>query len=277
VPRHAPVVAFGTAPRSRPARRAAVYIPPPVPPLRLLAALPALVVVALAATQGALQGALDAGPDASAALEGTRGVWAYLALAVGPIATEELAPILAGIEIGRGELPLVPALVVMAIGGWVATTLIYALGRWRGRWVRRRFPRADRTIKRLLRATRRRPWRAAFLVRWAFGLRILLPLACGAAHVRPDVYLVGSAISSVTWTLGYTFVGFWFGQAAVALLQRVREYDGVATAVVAVLAVGAWLVVRRRRQHAAARTAARAAGPASATVPPLPEPPTSAP
>jgi membrane protein DedA with SNARE-associated domain len=169
-------------------------------------------------------------------------------------------------------LAALPALVVMAIGGWVATTLIYVLGRWRGRWVRRRFPRADRTIKRLLRATRRRPWRAAFLVRWAFGLRILLPLACGAAHVRPDVYLVGSALSSVTWTAGYTFVGFWFGQAAVALLQRVREYDGVATAVVAVLAVVAWLVVRRRR-----RAVARTPGPTGAAVPPLPEPPTSAP
>jgi len=230
-----------------------------VPFVRLLVALPALLVFALAAAQGA-----------AVAMDGTRGAWAYLALAVGPIVTEELAPILAGIEIGRGDLPLVPALVVMAVGGWVATTLIYALGRWRGRWVRRRFPRADRTIKRLLRATRRRPWRAAFLVRWAFGLRVLLPLACGAAHVRPDVYLLGSAVSSVTWTIGYTFIGYWFGQAAVVLLERVREYDSVAAVAAVAIGLAVWLVVRHRRRGAAQR-----AQRASTAVPPLPEPPTT--
>ena len=73
------------------------------------------------------------------------------------IATEELTPLLAGVAIAEERLPALPALVVMAVGGWVATALIYVLGRWRGRWVRRRFPRAGRAIKGLLRATRRRP------------------------------------------------------------------------------------------------------------------------
>lgn len=213
--------------------------------------------------------AVATAPAAPALGEGAGGVWAYLGLLVGPIATEELTPLLAGVAIAEGKLAVVPAMLAMAIGGWVATALIYALGRWRGRWVRRRFPKADRAIKGLLRATRRRPWRASVLVRWAFGLRILLPLACGAAHVRPDVYLIGSAISSITWTVGYTLVGYFFGQAAIAVLQRLKEYDHILTGVAAGFAVVAFLVWRRRQQRALAERAARAAH----ATPPLPEPP----
>lgn len=201
--------------------------------------------------------ALLASAAASAPVtEGARGFLAYLALAVGPILTEELAPLVAGVTIAEGQLGLVRAIVAMSLGGWVATTALYALGRWRGRWVRRRFPRAGGTIKGLLRAVRRRPWRAAFLVRYAFGLRILLPLACGAAHVRPDVYLVASAISSVTWTTLFTLLGVWGGQAALASLERFREYDQYAGGVLAGLAVLAWLMWRRRRRAAAAAAAA---------------------
>jgi membrane protein YqaA with SNARE-associated domain len=112
---------------------------------------------------------------------------AYVALSVGPILAEELAPLGAGAAASQGELALWPAVIVMTLGGWVSTGLLYALGRWRGAWLRRRFPRAEATVEKLLAAVERRPWRSALAVRYAFGLRVLLPLACGAAHVRADV------------------------------------------------------------------------------------------
>jgi membrane protein DedA with SNARE-associated domain len=191
---------------------------------------------------------------------------------VGPIATEELAPIVAGIEVAAGQLPLVPSFVVLVLGGWIATAILYAVGRWRGRWLRRRFPKIAPTLKRLLRYVRRRPWRSAFVVRFAFGLRLLLPLACGAAHVRPDVYLVASLLGSVAWTAVYGFVGWWFGQAALAALQRVREYNALVAVVVVGLVVVGWLIVRRRRANA------RQTGEASLPLPgqaPGPTPPAS--
>jgi membrane protein DedA with SNARE-associated domain len=175
----------------------------------------------------------------------------YLSLAAGPIITEELAPLLAGAAASQGGLGLWPAVVIMTLGGWVATAVLYALGRWRGRWIRRRFPRAGGVIKRLLRAVRRRPWQSALAVRYAIGARALLPLACGAAHVRPDVYLAATFVSSATWTILFTFVGFWFGQAALAALAQVRAYDQYAVAALVAVGAAVWLVLRARRRGGA--------------------------
>jgi membrane protein DedA with SNARE-associated domain len=250
-----------------------------LPPRVAAAALSATQAVAPVATQAAAQVATRADTATGLAggvagmtdvgAHGAGGVLAYLGLSVGPILTEELAPILAGVAVAEGRLHLVAAIVVMTLGGWVATALLYAFGRWRGRWVRRRFPRAGRVIKGLLRAVRRRPWRSAIAVRFAFGARILLPLACGAAHVRPDVYLIGSLVSSITWTTLFAFVGYWFGRAALDALHRVRQYNSLLAGVGIGFVVLAVLWVRRRRRLAAARDG-------QAPEAPLPAPPGAA-
>ncbi len=171
----------------------------------------------------------------------------YLSLAAGPILTEELAPLVAGAAASQGELRLWPAVAVMTLGGWVATAILYALGRWRGAWIGRRFPRAGGVIERLLSAVSRRPWRTALAVRYAFGARVLLPLACGAAHVRPGLYLAATFVSSVTWSTLFTLLGYWFGDAALGALAYVRAYDQYVAGAAAGLAVLVWLIARRRR------------------------------
>jgi membrane protein DedA with SNARE-associated domain len=191
-----------------------------------------------------LAAALAAQPALS---QGER-LWLYLTFGASPIVTEELAPLLGGLAASQGRVALAPVVVALTVGGWVATALLYALGRWRGRWIRRRFPRAGAAMKKWLRAVRRRPWRSAFAVRFAFGARLLLPLACGAAHVRPDVYLTGSFLSSAIWSALFAALGFAFGETAVAALQQVRRYDQYAVGVLAGLGVVAWLMIRRRRR-----------------------------
>ncbi|MDF1503013.1 VTT domain-containing protein [Roseisolibacter sp. H3M3-2] len=191
--------------------------------------------------------------SAAALTHGER-LWLYLTFAATPIVTEELAPLLAGVAASQGQVRLVPVIVALTLGGWVATTLLYVLGWWRGRWVRRRWPRANATMKKWLRAVRRRPWRTAVAVRFAFGARLLLPLACGAAHVRPDIYLIGSLASSALWSAIFALLGHAFGATALEALQAVRRYDQYAVGVLVGLAVVAWLMIRRRRR------ARRAAG-----------------
>ena len=88
-------------------------------------------------------------------------------------------------------------------------------------------------------------------MRYAFGLRVLLPLACGAAHVRADVYALASLVSSATWSAAFALLGYWFGQAAIAALRRVQAYDQYVVAVLAGAALVAWVVWRRRRRTAA--------------------------
>ena len=138
----------------------------------------------------------------------------------------------------------------VAAGGWVATAGLYALGWWRGRWVRQRFPRTRGPMVVMLRAVRRRPWRSALAVRWAFGARVILPIACGAAHLRLPTYLIGTAISSIVWSAAFVALGFAFGDTAVAALAVIRRYDQWVVIGLALTAALAWATYRRRRVKA---------------------------
>ena len=102
----------------------------------------------------------------------------------------------------------------------------------------------------MLRAVRRRPWRSALAVRWAFGARILLPIACGASHLRLPLYLAGTLLSSVVWSAVFVGIGYAFGDTAVGVLRVVRRYDQwIVLGVVFALAL-VWAVVQRRREAA---------------------------
>ncbi len=187
------------------------------------------------------------------------GVWAYLTLGASAIVTEELAPIFGGIAVHEGELRLWPVLVAITLGGWIATALLYGVGRLKWEWVRRRAPRVRATGTVALRAVARRPLLASFLVRAAFGLRIVLPIACGAARVPLPLYLAASLLGSAAWTTAYVLLGLAAGEAAVQLvgrLGRVGEVTGAVALTGAILGVVWW---RRRRAERRAMRQARGA------------------
>jgi membrane protein DedA with SNARE-associated domain len=216
---------------------------PQTPSPRLLPALAPIAAIATAALP------LDESPG---------GVLAYVTLGLSSILTEELSPIVGGVAASQRELGLLRVFIAVALGSWTATTLLYALGWWRGRWVRRRFPRINRPMVLMLRAVRKRPWRSALAVRWAFGARLLLPIACGASHLRLSVYLLGSALSSVVWSALFVGLGYAFGDTAVAVIGAVRRYDQWIVVGVALAVAIAWAIVQRRREAAEDLRAANA-------------------
>ena len=182
--------------------------------------------------------------------------WTYLVLGASAIITEELAPIFGGIAVHEKELRLAPLLVSITVGGWLATTLLYAVGRLKWDTIRRRFPRTRATGTVALRVVRRNLWTASFLVRFAFGLRLVLPMACGAARVPLLVYLPVSLIGSALWTALFSAVGYAAGEAAVQAighLGKAGEVVGAISVTVALLAFVRWQ--RRRQERKASRQA----------------------
>lgn len=174
--------------------------------------------------------------------------WTYIVLGASAIITEELAPIFGGIAVHEGELRLVPLLVGIIIGGWLATSLLYLLGRLKWEAIRRRFPRTRATGTVALRVVRRNPLTASFLVRFAFGLRIVLPMACGAARVPLLVFLPVSLLGSIAWTSVFTAVGYVAGEAAVQAIGHLGKVGEIVGAVVVTIAVFAFLRWQRRRR-----------------------------
>jgi len=83
-------------------------------------------------------------------------------------------------------------------------------------------------------------------VRWAFGLRLTLPIACGAARVPQLVYFVGSAISCASWSVAFTLLGWAFGRTTLIMLGHVRRYENfLVVLIIVVLVIVFWIMHKR--------------------------------
>lgn len=174
--------------------------------------------------------------------------WAYVTLGASGIITEEAAPIVGGFAAHEGHLGFIRVVLACATGTWGAGVGLYALGRWRSKWVRTRFRKIGRYVTRLLVFVRRSPWRSTFAVRFAFGARIVLPIACGAARLRLPVFLIGSAIASVVWAVLFATLGWIFGETALLVLGHIRRYEDEIAMLMVIGVALVFVVLIRRRQ-----------------------------
>jgi membrane protein DedA with SNARE-associated domain len=179
-------------------------------------------------------------------------LWKYTALGATSIVGEEANPILGGIAVRHGGAGLLGVVVAVMLGTWAASILLYFIGRWRIDWVRRRWPDKRRLLTSALALVRRHPWRSSLAVRFAYGLRLLLPIACGAARLPFSLYLIASGISSLGWSLGFTLLGFALGRTALRALMFTQRLDVRLTIVAVVLTIVLGVMVRRRRMNARA-------------------------
>lgn len=180
-------------------------------------------------------------------------MWAYITLGAMGIIVEEASPLMGGVAARDRHLRLTTVIAAVALGTWLAGIGLYMLGRWRGRWVRKRWPRFRKGVLRSVALVRRHPWRASLAVRFAWGLRLVLPLACGVSRIPPSTYLTGTAVSCVVWSLMFTVLGWWVGETAAVLVRDMRRAEPlIAGALVLAMVVG-FIVVRRR--HVPEKTA----------------------
>jgi membrane protein DedA with SNARE-associated domain len=184
--------------------------------------------------------------DLSAALPIVDRLWWYGSLAATGIITEEATPLIGGLAAHDGHILLAFAGFAVALGTWVAGILLYWIGRSRGAWVRRRFPGTRRVMLRALKIVRRHPWRSSLAIRFAYGLRLVLPMACGAARVPLLLFLIGSAVSALVWSYLFTILGWAFGHATLLALNHVRRYEWYVVGII-IVAVGIGFWVARRR------------------------------
>jgi membrane protein DedA with SNARE-associated domain len=180
------------------------------------------------------------------------GMWAYVTLGAMGSLWGEASPLLGGLAAFDRNLQLIGVIAAVAFGTWIGLLVFYWLGRSQGRWIRKRWPAARPVIVRSIAIVRRHPWRASLGIRFAYGVRIALPIACGVARLPLSKYLVGTAISSAAWSLIFTVLGWWLGRTTETLLGHVREMESVIGGIIVVVVIVVAIYLRRR--HVAERT-----------------------
>jgi membrane protein DedA with SNARE-associated domain len=160
---------------------------------------------------------------------------------------EEANPILGGIAVRHGRAGLFGVIVAVALGTWLASIALYFVGYWRIDWVRARFPDKRRLLTGALTIVRRHPWRSSLAIRFAYGLRLPLPIACGAARLPISLYVMASGISCWLWAIAFGYLGFAAGGAALRVLGFVTRLDVRLGLLAAILSVTLFFLMRRRR------------------------------
>ena len=173
-------------------------------------------------------------------------LWKYTALGVTSIIMEEANPIFGGIAVRHGRAGMLGVIVAVALGTWVASIALYYVGRWRIDWVRARWPEKHKLLDGALRIVQRHPWRASLAVRFAYGLRIVLPIACGAARLPIILYTIASGISCWLWSIAFAYLGLAFGGAAMALLHFTGRLEVRLGVLVLILSIVLIFIMRRR-------------------------------
>jgi membrane protein DedA with SNARE-associated domain len=174
-------------------------------------------------------------------------LWKYTALGATSIVFEEANPILGGIAVRHGRAGLFGVIVAVALGTWIASIALYFVGRWRIDWVRARFPDKRRLLTGALTIVRRHPWRSSLAIRFAYGLRLPLPIACGAARLPFSLYAIASGISCWVWAAAFGYLGFAAGGAALRVLDFAHRLDVRLGLLVGILSMVLFFMMRRRR------------------------------
>jgi membrane protein DedA with SNARE-associated domain len=180
-------------------------------------------------------------------------LWKYVVLGITSYVLEEANPIFGGIAARDGRLALTAVITAVAIGTWIPSIGLYLVGRWRVQWVRDRWPDRQQLLDGALEIVRRHPWRASLAIRFAYGLRIPVPIACGAAHLPLPLYVIASGISCFAWSAVFVFLGWKAGGVALAFLGFTSRND-VRLGFLAIVLVS-FLFFMRRRRRIAERTA----------------------
>ena len=171
--------------------------------------------------------------------------YGYWAVFVGMLIEGEIILLLAGYMISRGYLDPVSTLLVGAAGGTTVDFAYYMVGRRYGQSVIRRFAALRRVRSRAVLFLRRFGKPAAFVVRFAYGLRIVSLLTMGSARLRPAVFLSFNGLGAIAFSAVWLGLGYLSGETLRELLGRIGDYDhwiipGLIVAVLLILAVREW-------------------------------------
>lgn len=169
------------------------------------------------------------------------------AIAVGA-AVEGQTAVVAGGVMAREHI-LSPAVVVLAaaLGSGIIDYLLFVLGRSfrHTAWVRK--TAAKPAFGKALALIERHPSGFILSFRFLYGLRAAGPVAVGVSSVSTRRFAILNAIAAGVWAGAFVALGYAFGPAVMAVLDRIFAHAAPVAAGVAVVAVVIGVAVWRWR------------------------------
>ena len=173
----------------------------------------------------------------------------------------ELALVVAGVFVARGQASLGIVIVVAVLAAIAGHAVSYELGRRYGLRVlhSRLLHRYARALDGAASLVTRHGALAVFLGRWMNVGRIVVPLLVGAGRMPYRAFALYNGLGAVAWVLAFVTLGTVAGASLDVVEQAVGHAGWSVTSIVAISLLFSWVrrraAYRRRRRTAAPRSA----------------------
>lgn len=173
----------------------------------------------------------------------------YWILALGCLLEGETVLILAGLAVHRGYLNPVAVISIAAACGFATNQFFFRLGRHYGTALLERWPALATNSAEIRRLIEHHASLAAFGVRFAYGMRVAVPILIGASSMSALRFAVLNGLSAVAWASLGVATGWLFGEAAETIFGHLAHVEGWLFAVL-ILALVGWRLLRHRSAKA---------------------------
>jgi membrane protein DedA with SNARE-associated domain len=166
--------------------------------------------------------------------------YGYLAIFAGAVMEGETALILGGLLSHGGHLFLPWVMLAAFIGALAGDQTFFFLGRVNSRRVLSRYPAWEQRTAKVHRALERYRAPLAIGLRFAYGLRSVIPFAFGMSPIPAGLFFVFNVIGAALWAVIIGLAGYFFGNMLESALGEYRGLEVVAAGMIVAIGLLAW-------------------------------------
>lgn len=152
----------------------------------------------------------------------THGYWVLFA---GTFLEGEALLIMAGFLAFQGYLHIFGVILTAFAGSFFGDQFYFYLGRIQGTSLLRRFHFIARRFRASIRMIGKYGAFVAFISRFTYGFRIILPIILGITNLSPRTFLLVNLCSACAWAIIFSLTGYLFGKSASLFLEDVGKYE----------------------------------------------------
>lgn len=150
--------------------------------------------------------------------------YGYIVLFAWSILEGELGLVMAGIMSHTGDMFLLAALVVGALGGFVGDQIYFYIGRYNKTYIytklhsqRRKFAIAHLLLKKY-------GWPIIFVQRYMYGMRTVIPMAIGLTKYSARSFAIINLVSAFAWSSITIIPAYFFGSELLSFLGWTKAH-----------------------------------------------------
>ncbi len=164
--------------------------------------------------------------------------YGYLALFLGAFVEGETVLLLAGFLVHEGYFIAATAWLIAMLGGTFGDQTYFYLGhRYADKIIPKLPPHLRMPVGFARKLVANNPTFVLLTMRFLVGMRMVLPLLCGAARIRARRFIAFNMATAAVWAALFLTLGYLFGEAAKPFLKRLQAAEVILVVALVLFAI----------------------------------------